>query len=156
MKNIWHYEFSIGTLGIAEDGDGITNIFFKNDPLLNDFTKLETPLLQEAGIQLQEYFGGKRKIFNLPLSLHGTEFQLSVWKALQSIPYGETRSYKQIAELIGKPKACRAVGMANNRNPVMIIVPCHRVIGQDGSMVGYASGLDTKKYLLHLENGERS
>lgn len=151
MKNIWYYDFPIGTLAIAENGDGITNIFFKNDKLPKDFSEYKTPLLQKASEQLREYFNGKRKIFELPVSLHGTEFQLADWKALQAIPYGETRSYKQIAEEIGNPKSCRAVGMANNRNPVMIVVPCHRVIGQDGSMVGYAGGLGVKKYLLDLE-----
>ncbi len=151
MKNIWYYDFPIGTLAIAENGTGITNIFFKNDKLPQDFSEYETPLLQKASEQLWEYFSGKRKIFELPVSLHGTEFQLADWKALQAISYGETRSYKQIAEEIGNPKSCRAVGMANNRNPVMIVVPCHRVIGQDGSMVGYAGGLGVKKYLLDLE-----
>lgn len=152
MKNIWYYDFSIGILGIAEDGDGVTNIFFKSDKLSKDCTEQETPLLRKAAEQLREYFDGKRKSFELPLSLHGTDFQLADWRALQTIPYGRTCSYKQIAEKIGNPKACRAVGMANNRNPVMIVVPCHRVIGQNGSMVGYAGGLDVKKYLLDLEN----
>lgn len=151
MRNICYYDFPIGILGIAEDGSGITSILFRNDTLSNRFIEKETPLLQKAAVQLKEYFGGKRKAFELPLSLHGTDFQLAVWEALQNIPYGETCSYKQIAEKIGNPKASRAVGMANNRNPVMIVVPCHRVIGQNGSMVGYAGGLDVKKYLLNLE-----
>jgi methylated-DNA-[protein]-cysteine S-methyltransferase len=152
MKNIWYYDFSIGILGISEDGDGITDIFFKNEKIMENVTQKETTLLQEAAKQLREYFDGRRKSFELPLSLHGTEFQFAVWRALQTIPYGETRSYKQIAEQIGNPKASRAVGMANNRNPVMIVVPCHRVVGQDGSMIGYAGGLDAKKFLLDLEN----
>ena len=94
---------------------------------------------------------GKRKVFDLPLSLKGTDFQKQVWQALRDIPYGETRSYKQIAVAIGNPKAVRAVGMANNRNPLLIVVPCHRVIGTDGKMVGYAAGVDKKEFLLRLE-----
>lgn len=105
--------------------------------------------------QLDEYFTGKRKSFDLPLMLEGTEFQKSVWEALCEIPYGETRSYSDIAERIGKPKACRAVGMANHNNPVAIIVPCHRVIGKNGTLTGYAGGLDTKAGLLQFEKSMR-
>lgn len=112
---------------------------------------MNTPLLKMAAEQLREYFEGERKDFNLPLSPVGTKFQLKVWKALQTIPYGETRSYRQVAEIIGNPKACRAVGMANNRNPIAIIIPCHRVIGADGNLVGYGGGLDLKQQLLDLE-----
>lgn len=102
--------------------------------------------------QLQEYFEGKRTRFDFPYELRGTEFQKKVWNALCEIPYGETRSYKDIAVAIGNPKACRAVGMANNRNPISIVVPCHRVIGSDGKMVGYGGGLDMKEKLLKLES----
>ena len=111
----------------------------------------ETALIKEAYLQLTEYLKGERKTFDLPLNPHGTEFQKRVWKALGEIPYGETRTYKQIAEAIGNPKAVRAVGMANNRNPLLIVVPCHRVIGADGKLVGYAAGLDKKEFLLRLE-----
>ena len=111
----------------------------------------ETPVIKEAFRQLSEYFSGKRKTFNLPLLLKGTDFQKQVWQALLKIPFGETRSYKQIAEAIGNPKAVRAVGMANNKNPLLIVVPCHRVIGANGKLVGYAVGLDKKEYLLRLE-----
>ena len=111
----------------------------------------ETTLIKEAYFQLTEYLKGERKTFDLPLNPHGTEFQKRVWKALCEIPYGETRTYKQIAEAIGNPKAVRAVGMANNRNPLLIVVPCHRVIGADGKLVGYAAGLDKKAFLLRLE-----
>ncbi len=111
----------------------------------------ETALIKEAYLQLTEYLKGERKTFDLPLNPHGTEFQKRVWKALCEIPYGETRCYKQIAESIGNPKAVRAVGMANNRNPLLIVVPCHRVIGTDGKLVGYAAGLDKKEFLLRLE-----
>ena len=103
--------------------------------------------------QLEEYFAGKRKQFDLPLSLRGTEFQRQVWAALRDIPYGVTRSYGQIAQAVGRPKAVRAVGMANHRNPISIIVPCHRVVGADGSLTGYGGGLENKKFLLALERG---
>lgn len=111
----------------------------------------DTILLKDAEKQLEEYFCGKRKKFNLPLKQEGTEFMQSVWKVLETIPYGETRSYKQIAEMIGNPKAVRAVGMANNKNNIPIIIPCHRVIGNNGKLVGYALGLEMKQWLLDLE-----
>jgi O-6-methylguanine DNA methyltransferase len=101
--------------------------------------------------QISEYLKGRRKTFDFPYELHGTAFQKKVWRALCGIPYGETRTYKQIATAVGSPKAGRAVGMANNKNTMMIVVPCHRVIGTDGSLIGYAGGLDMKKALLELE-----
>ena len=110
-----------------------------------------TELLSMATIQWDEYFQGKRTIFSLPFKLTGTPFQLAVWKELQNIPYGKTTSYKEIAQKINKPKACRAVGMANNKNPLPIIIPCHRVIGSNGKLIGYAGGLKLKNYLLELE-----
>lgn len=110
-----------------------------------------TELLSMATIQLDEYFQGKRTTFSLPFKLTGTPFQLAVWKELQNIPYGQTTSYKEIAQKINKPKAYRAVGMANNKNPLPIIIPCHRVIGSNGKLIGYAGGLKLKNYLLELE-----
>lgn len=110
-----------------------------------------TELLSMATIQLDEYFQGKRTTFSLPFKLTGTPFQLTVWKELQNIPYGKTTSYKEIAQKINKPKAYRAVGMANNKNPLPIIIPCHRVIGSNGKLIGYAGGLKLKNYLLELE-----
>lgn len=110
-----------------------------------------TELLSIATIQLDEYFQGKRTTFSLPFKLTGTPFQLAVWKELQNIPYGQTTSYKEIAQKINKPKAYRAVGMANNKNPLPIIIPCHRVIGSNGKLIGYAGGLKLKNYLLELE-----
>lgn len=110
-----------------------------------------TELLSMATIQLDEYFQGKRTTFSLPFKLTGTPFQLAVWKELQNIPYGKTTSYKEIAQKINKPKAYRAVGMANNKNPLPIIIPCHRVIGSNGKLIGYAGGLNLKNYLLELE-----
>ena len=110
-----------------------------------------TPLLLEACRQLREYFAGERKAFALPLAPAGTEFQKKVWAALRDIPWGETRSYGDIARAIGKPTACRAVGMANGRNPLPVFIPCHRVIGTNGSITGYSGGLEKKRFLLRLE-----
>ena len=106
--------------------------------------------------QLRAYFRGELKEFDLPLAMEGTEFQLRVWNALRTIPYGETVTYSQLAERIGNPKAVRAVGLANGSNPIPIIVPCHRVIGSDGSLTGFGGGLSTKKMLLELENKQLS
>ncbi len=110
-----------------------------------------SPLSGRAYEELSEYFNGMRKIFDIPYEFHGTAFQEKVWRALSDIPYGETRSYEEIAQAVGSPRACRAVGMANNKNPVSIIIPCHRVIGKNGSLVGYGGGLEMKKRLLELE-----
>ena len=111
----------------------------------------ETKTIRECGRQLKEYFLGKRKDFDIPLYMEGTPFQMRVWEVLKKIPYGETRTYGQIAAEAGNPKAARAVGGANNKNPIGIIVPCHRVIGANGSLIGYAAGTDIKNYLLKLE-----
>lgn len=110
-----------------------------------------TAIMDKAFLEIKEYLEGKRKTFDVPLAPKGTAFQQKVWNALRTIPYGETRSYSEIAEMIGNPKACRAVGMANNKNPIIIMIPCHRVIGKNGSLVGYACGLEKKEYLLNLE-----
>lgn len=114
------------------------------------------PFLLEVERQLRSYFTGELERFSLPLDLRGTDFQRSVWKALVDIPFGETRSYADVAHAIGKPAAVRAVGAANGRNPISIIAPCHRVVGSDGSLTGFAGGLDAKRYLLALEGGQRS
>lgn len=141
------FETPIGILGISADENGITAIVFDGENLQGD----DNIYLKNARAQLSEYFSGKRRSFDIPLSLKGTGFQQKVWRELMKIPYGETRSYSSIAEAIGNPRAVRAVGMANNRNPVPIIIPCHRVVGKDGSLVGYAGGLEIKKYLIELE-----
>ena len=151
MKSVFFYDTTIGKIGIAEDGTFITNVYFEDEKGAKDANLIETPLLKEAANQINEYFNGDRKNFELPISPSGTEFQKSVWNALQEIPYGETRSYKEIAIVIGNEKACRAVGMANNKNPISIIIPCHRVIGTNGKLVGYAGGLKVKDYLLSME-----
>jgi methylated-DNA-[protein]-cysteine S-methyltransferase len=109
------------------------------------------PLLRETARQLREYFAGSRRVFELPLEFRGTEFQRRAWSALLTIPYGETRTYRQMAEQIGNPTAVRAVGAANGRNPISIIAPCHRVIGMNGDLTGFGGGLDAKAYLLSLE-----
>ena len=151
MKNLWFYACPIGKIGITEQDGAICHVFFSTEASPDGFTLQESPVIEKAERQLTEYFSGSRKTFDLPLNLGGTEFQATVWQALQTIPAGETRSYKDVAVMIGKPGASRAVGMANNRNPVSIIVPCHRVIGQDGSLTGYAGGLAIKQYLLEHE-----
>jgi methylated-DNA-[protein]-cysteine S-methyltransferase len=151
MNKIYFYQTEIGRIGIVENGEGITAVYFNESEIANKFELEETDLLQEAAKQLQEYFSGTRSIFEIPIILEGTDFQKSVWKALQEIPYGETRSYGDIAKSIGNPKACRAVGMANNRNSIPIFIPCHRVIGSNGKLVGYAGGLEIKKHLLEIE-----
>jgi len=152
MKNIFYYNTKIGRIGIEENGSAITKIYFiNNDEQEEILEKNETALLKEAIKQLNEYFDGKRISFDLQLQPQGTEFQNKVWKALMEIPFGETRSYGEIAKIIGNEKASRAVGMANNKNPIPIIVPCHRVIGANGKLVGYAGGLDIKEMLLNLE-----
>ena len=150
--HLCYIDSPIGWLRIFENGRGITRIQFVSDTREQlNITEANTPLLKEAVRQLTDYFAGKRKEFALPLDPRGTNFQLKTWEALQDIPYGETRTYKHIAETIGCPKGCRAVGLANNRNPIPIIVPCHRVIGVNGSLTGYAGGLDKKEWLLALE-----
>ncbi|HHT97563.1 MAG TPA: methylated-DNA--[protein]-cysteine S-methyltransferase [Clostridiales bacterium] len=150
------YKTKIGLLLISADEIGITNIDFVNESDFNEYSNKynmqETAVLKEAKKQLDEYLKGSRQVFNLPLNLKGSEFQMKVWDVLRQIPYGETWTYKKVAEKIGNPKASRAVGMANNKNPLMIVVPCHRVIGTNGKLIGYAGGLDLKKRLLELEN----
>lgn len=147
MKKIYYYDTYAGKIGIAEEDGAITDIVFKTI----DCPVEETELIRETKRQLDEYFAGKRKDFDVPTRLNGTEFQKRVWLALRDIPYGKTASYKDIASAVGCPKGYRAVGMANNRNPISIIYPCHRVVGSDGSLTGYGGGLDVKAKLLELE-----
>ena len=142
--------FPVGSVTIVEEGGHI--IYIKFGPHAGDAIGKETPVIREAVRQLSDYFDGKLKTFDLPLKMTGTPFQMKTWAALQTIPYGETRSYGDIARQIGNAKACRAVGMANHNNPVSIVVPCHRVIGTNGSLTGYGGGLPIKRQLLELEN----
>lgn len=149
-KKIFYYDTRIGKIGIVENESAVTHLFF-GDLRCSGASINETPLLKKANQQLQEYLSGKRKSVDLLLKPEGTNFQQRVWKVLQEIPYGETCSYKEIAEKVGNIKACRAVGMANNKNPIAIFIPCHRVIGTSGKLVGYAGGLDIKAKLLQIE-----
>lgn len=156
MKSAFFYDSPIGIIGITQENGAISQVFFGDENPPPGFAIAETPLIEETARQLNEFFAGSRQDFDLPLKLSGTDFQKSVWKALQTIPYGETRSYQEIALLVGSPKACRAVGLANNRNPISIIIPCHRVIGKDGSLTGYGGGLEAKEFLLELEKEHKS
>lgn len=135
---------------VAEDGF-LTELRFGGEPAVIGEDVQENGVLDEAEQQLGEYFRGERKRFDLPIRMKGTPFQMETWKALKNIPYGATVAYGEIARQIGRPRACRAVGMANHANPIAIIVPCHRVIGQDGRLTGYGGGLDIKRRLLELE-----
>ncbi|MHA3691525.1 cysteine methyltransferase [Akkermansia muciniphila] len=142
-----------GPIVIVENGAAVTHVFFRRLMQPEHVEWKETPLLRRTARQLDEYFQGTRRTFDVPLSPQGTEFEQTVWRALQTIPHGETRSYGDIARQIGRPSACRAVGHANNQNPIGIIIPCHRVIGASGKLTGYAGGLTIKQYLLELEQG---
>ncbi len=153
MNYFTDYASPVGMLRIVENGRGITAIkYLKNFRVLPaDAREKETTLLKQAITELKAYFAGQRRHFDLPLDEQGTDFQKRVWAALREIPYGQTRSYKQIAEAAGSPHGYRATGMANNRNPISIVTPCHRVIGANGMLTGYGGGLDIKKKLLELE-----
>lgn len=141
----------VGPLRLAAEDGLLTELRFGGEIGSECADDANDRVLDEAQRQLDEYFCGKRKKFDLPLRPNGTKFQLADWMALREIPYGETASYGDIARAIGKPKAFRAVGMANHNNPISIIVPCHRVIGSDGKLTGYGGGLEIKRYLLDLE-----
>lgn len=150
-----HYQLldtPIGSLKLVSDGAALTKIEFpQQHSTFSDDTETTDPVLSACAAQLTEYFAGERQAFSLPLSAGGTIFQNEVWSALANIPYGELRSYSDIAIAIGRPKAVRAVGAANGRNPLPIIVPCHRVIGSNGSLTGFAGGIPLKTRLLELE-----
>lgn len=143
------FESPIGEMTLGATDDALTHLLFGPPP--ESPAQRKTLLIGQAISELEEYFAGGRQSFTLPLSPQGTPFQKSVWDALLTIPYGQTRTYGQIAAQIGKPKACRAVGLANHNNPISILIPCHRVIGANGSLTGYGGGLPAKKKLLELE-----
>src|SRR5437660_8221964 len=149
------FESPVGTLLLASDSHALRLVSFESSkhaaPPQADWTQDRAPFT-EVIRQLRAYFRGELNEFDLPLAPEGTEFQLRVWNALRAIPYGETISYAQLAERLGNPRAVRAVGLANGSNPIPIIVPCHRVIGSDGSLTGFGGGLSTKQKLLDLEN----
>lgn len=148
MKKKHHYPSPIGTLCVETEGDFLVGLYMDDQV---DNSEQETQLHQRAYRQLTEYFARQRTTFDLPLKVQGTPFQMKVWDALQQIPYGQTRSYADIAKMIDNPKACRAVGGANNKNPIMIIIPCHRVINANGTLGGFGCGTKVKEYLLALE-----
>ena len=152
INNVYNtYDSPFGRIVIVSDGSAVINIKLENN-LIPDCKKGPDAVTDLTSKQLEEYFNRKRYKFDVPLAPKGTVFQQSVWSALQEIPCGETRTYKQIAEKINNPKACRAVGLANNRNPIWILIPCHRVVGSDGGLTGYAGGLEMKQKLLELES----
>lgn len=145
------YDTVIGKIIIEESEEKISRIEIVNGTEKFDGKEEETELINKTYKELDEYFRCKRKTFDIPLKIEGTEFQKKVWNALLEIPYGETRSYLDIAKRVGNPKASRAVGMANHNNKIIIIIPCHRVIGSNKKLIGYAGGLDVKERLLKLE-----
>jgi len=151
---IYFYETDIGKIAIVEKSDCVTNLYFANDKMPQDIQVYETPILKEAAQQLTSYLAGKLREFSLPVAPAGTAFMKQVWTSLCEIPYGKTVSYKDIAAKIGNPNAARAVGLANSRNPIPIFIPCHRVIGADGSPIGYRGGIQLKRRLLEMENIE--
>jgi methylated-DNA-[protein]-cysteine S-methyltransferase len=154
-----HIPSPIGKLKVVVSDRGLVAILWENDRprrvLLDDLVENAAhPMLLRAETELNEYFASRRNTFTVPLDMRGTYFQKQVWEALLSIPFGETRTYGQLAKQLGNPKATRAVGAANGRNPIAIVVPCHRVIGFSGKLTGFAGGLDAKAHLLKLEAGD--
>jgi len=164
MKSTYHYKLMpspVGELKLVASDKGLAAILWENDnPKRVPFPGMEEdpqhPVLVQVAKELTEYFAGQRSRFSVPLDFAGTEFQKAVWQALLGIPYGETRTYAGIAKEIGRPSAVRAVGAANGRNPISIIAPCHRVIGTNGKLTGFAGGMETKAFLLKLESQEGS
>ena len=154
MNVYTQFDSPIGLITVNGNDDGLLGVWYESHArTLSDFGVQddEHPILQLTVSQLKEYFNGERREFSIPLAANGTEFQNKVWQALTTIPYGETWCYKDLAIAVGNPKASQAVGGANGKNPISIIVPCHRVIGKNGSLTGYAGGLDIKDALLKLE-----
>lgn len=150
MKAVFSKKMPIGNVSITEEENFITSLSFNKN--LYGIEEKETDIIKEAFYQLEKYLLGELQEFNIPLKPQGTDFMNMVWQRLIEIPYGKTKTYKQIAQEVGNPKACRAVGLANNKNPIAIFIPCHRVIGTNNKLIGYAGGLEIKKYLLNLEN----
>jgi len=151
----------VGKLKLVASDKGLVAILWENDsprrvPLSELVEDESHKVLVETERQLREYFAGARRVFDLPLDMRGTRFQRDVWEALLAIPFGETRSYGELARRLGNPTASRAVGAANGRNPISIVVPCHRVVGSSGKLTGFAGGLDAKARLLELERGKET
>ena len=143
------FDTPVGPMALECEGEGLTALYLPCRPV--EGAGVETPLLARGRAELLEYFQGKRRVFDLPLAPQGTPFQRRVWSALAEIPYGATISYKELARRVDRPKGFQAVGQANGRNPLPIFLPCHRVVGADGSLTGYAGGLELKQFLLELE-----
>ncbi len=159
MKQYCYYQSPLGKLLLIGNEGILEELHFPNaaeEVCTGQDRQYNETVFDEVLTQLTEYFAGKRQVFDFKIMPKGTDFQKRVWQELQKIPFGKTASYGEIAERIGNAKACRAVGMANNKNPIPIIVPCHRVIGKNGSLIGFGGGLDLKRQLLDLENGASS
>jgi methylated-DNA-[protein]-cysteine S-methyltransferase len=144
-----------GRIGLEETDGAIVRLYLAVDSssLAMDAVYRETDLLRRAFAQLEAYWQGELRVFDLPLAPQGTEFMRQVWRQLCAVPYGQTATYRDIAAAVGNPKACRAVGLANHRNPIPIFIPCHRIVGRNGALTGYRGGLDMKRALLDLEAG---
>ena len=160
MTSTKQLDSPIGRLRLVATDEGLSRLLFdqqvgENQDSDGDSAESDDhPVLVAATAQLEEYFAGERREFDIPLDLTGTDFQRAAWSALACVPFGETRSYRQQAEAIGRPKAVRAIGAANGRNPVPIVLPCHRIVGSDGSLTGYGGGLPIKEYLLNHEQAQ--
>ena len=160
MNSTKQLDSPIGRLRLVATDQGLSHLLFDQqvgEDMDSDGDPAEAddhPVLAAATTQLAEYFAGRRQEFDIPLDLTGTEFQRAAWSALANVPFGETRSYRQQAEAIGRPKAVRAIGAANGQNPVPIVLPCHRIVGSDGSLTGYGGGLPIKEYLLNHEQAQ--
>ena len=150
MIYCYYYQTDIGMIRIVENDEAISQVTFA-DKQDTDILLKETPLIKQTIQQINEYLKGERKVFTIKINPSGTAFQKKVWDQLLKIPYGETKSYQWVATEIGNKQACRAVGMANNRNPIVLIIPCHRVIGANGKLIGYGGGLPIKQRLLNIE-----
>lgn len=155
MTDSYTFNTPIGFLTIREEEKKLTKLFWEANSVQTMKNELHSDFLYEVYTQVNEYLTGRRKQFDVPLKYQGTQFQQSVWQELQKIPYGETRSYQEIAAVIGNEKAVRAVGQANNKNPILLIIPCHRVIHKSGDISVFACGVEVKRYLLELEKGMR-
>jgi methylated-DNA-[protein]-cysteine S-methyltransferase len=156
---ITEFPSPIGLIQLRGTDRALTGVFMekhRHEPARPEDAIQDPAPLREAQRELEEYFAGERRDFSIPLAATGTPFQMQVWEALRAIPYGETISYGELARRIGNPKAVRAVGLANGRNPISIIVPCHRVIGANGTLTGYGGGLERKRFLLAFERGENT
>jgi methylated-DNA-[protein]-cysteine S-methyltransferase len=152
MERVIQFDTKFGRMGVAERDGGISRVFLPGEAMGEPASDEGSPLLREAARQMNEYLEGRSQVFDLPLRLEGGPFQVRVWGELSAIPFGETRTYGDIARSVGRAGAARAVGQACNRNPLPLIVPCHRVVGRGGRLIGYAGGLELKRRLLELEN----